>query len=40
MHKIVEVREGLDPRNVLYSHHRYEDYFAKGLFRKMTEYFW
>lgn len=40
MRKIVEVREGMDPRNVLYSHSRYEDYFAKGLFRKLTEYFW
>jgi hypothetical protein len=40
MRKIVEVREGLDHRNVLYSHSRYEDYFAKGLFRKLTEYFW
>jgi N-acetylglutamate synthase-like GNAT family acetyltransferase len=40
MRKIVEVREGLDRRNVFYSHNRYEDYFAKGLFRRMTELFW
>lgn len=40
MRKIVEVREGLDRRNVLYSHNRYEEYFAKGLFRRLTEYFW
>lgn len=36
MRKIVEVREGLDRRNVLYSHNRYEEYFAKGLFRRLT----
>jgi len=40
MRKIVEVREGLDRRGVLYSHSRFEDYFAKGVFRKLTEFFW
>lgn len=36
MSKIVEVREGLDPRNILYAHNRFENYFAKGFFRKLT----
>ena len=40
MRKIVEVREGLDRRNIFYSHSRYEDYFAKGAFRRLTELFW
>jgi hypothetical protein len=40
MKKIVEVREGFDQRSVLCSHNRYEGYFAKGFFRKMTELFW
>ncbi len=36
MKKIVEIREGIDKRQVLYSHARYEKYFAKGTFRKLT----
>jgi hypothetical protein len=36
MRKIVSVRKGLDPRNVFYSHSRYENYFATGIFRKLT----
>lgn len=40
MKKIVQVREGIDKRHVLESHDRYEKYFAKGFFRKVTEFFW
>ena len=40
MRKIVEVREGIDKRNIFYAHSRYENYFAKGLLRRMTEFFW
>lgn len=40
MKKIVEIREGIDRKHVLESHSRYEKYFAKGLFRKITEFFW
>lgn len=40
MKKLVEVREGLDRRKVFYSHNRYEQYFAKGFFRRITEFFW
>lgn len=36
MKKIVQVREGIDKRHVLESHDRYEKYFAKGFFRKIT----
>lgn len=40
MKKIVEIREGIDKRQVLEAHDRYEKYFAKGFFRKITEFFW
>lgn len=36
MKKIVQVRQGIDQRHVLHAHDRYEKYFAKGLFRKIT----
>ena len=40
MRKIVEVRRALDPRGRFYSQNRYEGYFKKGIFRKLTEIFW
>lgn len=40
MKKIVEIREGVDRKHVLQSHSRYEKYFTKGFFRKITEFFW
>jgi hypothetical protein len=36
MKKIVQIREGIDKRQVLHSHNRYEKYFAKSFFRKIT----
>ena len=40
MKKIVEVREALDKKHTLQAHERYERYFAKGFFRRITELFW
>lgn len=40
MKKIVEVREVLDKKKVLYAEERYEQYYKKGWFRKITEVFW
>lgn len=33
---LVQIREGIDHKKIYYSHNRYEEYFAKGTFRKLT----
>lgn len=37
---LVQIREGIDHKKIYYTHNRYEEYFAKGTFRKLTEVFW
>jgi hypothetical protein len=37
---LVQIREGIDHKKIYYTHNRYEDYFAKSTFRKLTEVFW
>ena len=36
MKKIVETKEILDKKQTFESHERYEKYFSKGFFRKIT----
>jgi N-acetylglutamate synthase-like GNAT family acetyltransferase len=37
---LVQIREGIDHKKIYYTHNRYEEYFAKSTFRKLTEVFW
>lgn len=36
MKKLVQIREGLDHKKIIFNHNRYEEYFSKGMFRKLT----